>query len=688
MRTRTSRRNGKVTNDKHPRNARSRVSYQEPPSDISEAETIETVPETVGSSRKRRPEATCMPMAKKPNHTGRQRRAQILQPRRIRSTTSSLNAGSKEQDMQDVIKIESDGKIPAWTTLPYEILWEIFYFASHPLLDGAYAPTGAVRWLSRTALTCKAFAEPALSKLYYEPPLAPTDRVYRLRDALQSQSSSSTYDYRNKVKYLTVSAYDLSFKHDKQDPIDLADFISILPRLRGIDIHTGPNVPLVVSRTLGERLRQSIYKDSMFDALGDHGISLLRWKWDWSLMTSDFLSTNGPVVAHHVTPFHKIEDLSVVKYTNARDGTELGNTLAQLPELKRLTIRSSPTTDMKFLGNITQELESLEISECGYVTSAILQKFLTQRGRRLRVLILNHNQSLELSFLQDLADDCPELEVLLMNLTYHNTYSTFSDSEPRFAEILGTDQLPTWPTKLQNLELLHLRKWRVEAAEMLFRSLLESANSLRYLRKLVLKASIEIGWRDRAAFRDKWIGKLQKVFLRKSPPPNAHLCSLKAFREYKMHEGNDTEIGSDSDVPLMKGQTHLRKGLSKQFSHVEIVRASNDSESGEDSSTLPNRRSRRIKRINQEAELSEGKHESGNTSSGSDDGENRDEVNEENSDKILQIQGLCNVVDIRIDNLRPTEEQLNENDFLDEEASGDEDWNGDDDLPGQEGYAW
>jgi hypothetical protein len=51
------------------------------------------------------------------------------------------------------------------------------------------------------------------------------------------------------------------------------------------------------------------------------------------------------------------------------------------------------------------------------------------------------------------------------------------------------------------------------------------------------------------------------------------------------------------------------------------------------------------------------------------------------------IQGMCEVVEVRIDNLRPTENQVTERDFLDAEPSGDEDWDGDDDDIGG-GYAW
>ena len=42
----------------------------------------------------------------------------------------------------------------------------------------------------------------------------------------------------------------------------------------------------------------------------------------------------------------------------------------------------------------------------------------------------------------------------------------------------------------------------------------------------------------------------------------------------------------------------------------------------------------------------------------------------------MHIQGMCDEVDVRIDNLRPREEQFHESDFLDSEPSGDEEWNG------------
>ena len=75
-------------------------------------------------------------------------------------------------------------------------------------------------------------------------------------------------------------------------------------------------------------------------------------------------------------------------------------------------------------------------------------------------------------------------------------------------------------------------------------------------------------------------------------------------------------------------------------------------------------------------------------SSSDEDKERRNGSNEKEEEFPLFVQGLCDVVVVRIDNSRPTEEQFDERDFLDEERSGDEDWDGDDGEVVQDGYAW
>lgn len=61
---------------------------------------------------------------------------------------------------------------------------------------------------------------------------------------------------------------------------------------------------------------------------------------------------------------------------------------------------------------------------------------------------------------------------------------------------------------------------------------------------------------------------------------------------------------------------------------------------------------------------------------------------EDDDTRVDYVQGLCDVVSIRIDNLRPADTQFSEGDFLNSEESGDEDWNGEDWEPGDDGHAW
>jgi hypothetical protein len=71
---------------------------------------------------------------------------------------------------------------------------------------------------------------------------------------------------------------------------------------------------------------------------------------------------------------------------------------------------------------------------------------------------------------------------------------------------------------------------------------------------------------------------------------------------------------------------------------------------------------------------------------------NSDTASDEEDDKStasLFVQGLCQVVDVRIDNQRPREELFSERDFLDSERSGDEDWTEEADIEFEDSrHAW
>lgn len=228
--------------------------------------------------------------------------------------------------------------------------------------------------------------------------------------------------------------------------------------------------------------------------------------------------------------------------------------------------------------------------------------------------------------------------------------SSYHDVEPHFPELLRSTEVPTWPATLQDIELVQLRKWDDAAAEVLFTSLINAAPDLRNLRRLVISAILKIGWRDRATFREKWIGRLEQVFLRRSLPPDPNLCTLQRppHSEPLLAEGTTAEDTPHSDAPNSGPPTPSKRK----------------------SARLAERKLSEI----EEAELSASSSQAPPERFG--------------DQPPPAVQDMCNVVMVRIDNQRPTETQFNEGDFLDDEASGDEDWNGNDYDVAAEGYAW
>jgi hypothetical protein len=302
---------------------------------------------------------------------------------------------------------------------------------------------------------------------------------------------------------------------------------------------------------------------------------------------------------------------------------------------------------------------------------------------------------------------------------------------------------------------------------MFFCSLINAAASLSHLRKLVLGVILKIGWRDRAHFRDDWIHKFERVFLRKIDPPNIELQSLSRWKTYKAKAEAEDRIErkaldgeADQDViarmPRRSLRTKLKdtkdaeqeaspQTLERRVSSL-IDRSQSPKEEGyvggvhvvvwnkrdaqvlinlAQSQSHPIRKRRRPTGLTEleQLELSAGKdrrthrynpdddddqdsessdigssdRESGESNIDSDGDSNSENSGENeapdiskrwNNEKGEITQGMCSVVDIRIDNRRPTETQFVEDDFLDEEASGDEEWDGNDLIFGDQSYAW
>ena len=717
------------------RPTRNRFSYREMSTDNSDTASDDE-PHIALTQPKRPPiaqQSTGNPIGKRKANTSR-RSTYTLGAKKVK--VSRENLATKKEDAI----LQLGGIVPPWQSLPYQILLQIFRYASYPLRTDEGESTPNVKWLLKMALLCRVFAEPALSALYWSPPLSSPAQAHGLISSLASQNKRSTFNYKAKIKYLEVEALSiLTHKHRGHNAIVLAKLISQTPQLRGVDIHLLSETPMLYKAIMGgTRVNRDVYRISTISALEQSKVSLVEWKWNSSMAGVQFALPELREI-HKSLPFRTLKELTLVSYhigsarlsspddifdttqavsrPSRAQSTEksLAEALECLPNLKRLRFKMSSLVNEELLCLLPRNLEILEITECSNVESEMLESFLKTHGNEIRELVLDHNQALALSFLKIFATACPKAETLKMNLTYYNSHVCFSNSDPRFSALFAPNEVPTWPATLQRLELLHLRKWDIETAESFFSSLVDSAASLPQLRHLDIKASLdESGWRDRVAFRDRWVGRLERVFLRNPPAPIPYLASIDAFKAHKTSTKKPRKV---SEPFINNSRPSLRRKVSRRFSHIEVpqttVNITGESDSDSSAPLISTRRTTRqsIKLGKETRDMSSttvgpppsksifrnrrrlhdrkrlDSDSSSQDSALDDDGlELGTREASEADEKDIYIQGMCDVVHVMIDNLRPMEQQLNESNFLDEEVSGDEDWNGDNSDEG--GYAW
>lgn len=580
-------------------------------------------------------------------------------------------------------EIPTDGHKPAWATLPYHVLLQIFVYASHPLRDENMRPTTSIPWLVQVARMCSTFTKPALTALYRNPPIFATRLTRKdLVHHLTSPPSNAIEQYRVMVKRLELDATQMTTLTDATHSVaDLAALVQSLKTLREIDIFDPIDRPPFRDRL--RRLRRWVYPGELFEALRQNEHRLKTWRWN------NTFCDHGPLwikSIHGDTAFQSLRELALTKFhpdpsletsedSEGQPTTEelLASALAVLPDLRVLSFETCGVVSGRLLPLLPDNLISLSITNCGELLSDSLQAFLATHGSRLEELVLNHNQSLSLSFLVDLKRSCPRLEVLRMDTTYYSSLALSSDNEPLYDTLLGEDETPSWPSTLRVIDLENLRNWNSKSATNLFSSLIESADDLPWLRELTIMAMVDTDWRQRAEFRMTWTAKFKKVFARKWIPPSPHLASLRAFREWK--EQNDGEGKTDSVI----------EGVAKELVDGEEVRRTEETDSdaplvrrGQEDKTDDKWDTKRLRSRSKAA----ANYDETSDSHSSPDEEASDETEE------LFVQGRCHTVIFRIDNLRPREEIYDEADFLDAEPSGDEEWNGNEENEEEGGYAW
>ncbi|PQE24826.1 Leucine-rich repeat protein [Rutstroemia sp. NJR-2017a BVV2] len=622
------------------------------------------------------------------------------------------------------------GNIPRWQTLPYSILVQIFEYATYPLYDErTFQPTSSLKWLLGVAGLCRSFSEPAITVLYTSPPLVPMDKAHRLVELLQSDPSSMAFKYRQKVVNLSIEVRQVAaYSLPGSGLLDLYGLIKDLPRLADLEFYDERDMKPF--KHLDDSMKWN-YPDSIFEALEyvdqlanpleGHKTSPCRLRsWRWSSRLAGKKWPIEKIREIHLRPsFVGLKKVAFVNYQIPRlkKGEEdpkheelLAGALSALERLEHLIFESSTLLNQKLMPRLPSNLRNLEITNCWEVTGDMLGEFLLTHGRQLRCLTLNHNSALSLTFLPILGEACPNLQTLRMDLQYFDAHISYHNSEPDYDQLLSCDQIPTWPSTLQIIELVNLRKWQREAAEMFFQSLLDSAGALPDLRILVLQTSINIGWRDRADFRGRWIGTLGHVFKRFCEPPKQF---LKASEVYETEKSKVIEPDHKPQTPESAKRLPIRHSTrTKQATNY--AESSDNSEDDHFESSPPpasappprdlgkrNRATREVRTLKITAGIDGFPSSPPHTPPNQAYGQNRSSSSKDNGKgrEEMVIQGMCEVVNIRIDNLRPAETQFGEGDFLDSEPEGDGDflgsepegegdWDGDDGFDDGGPYAW
>mgnify|MGYP001594661420 CR=1 FL=1 len=189
QRARRQPRSAASTSPRSSRHAGNLISYRESSSDS--VEEVDTEADYEPSQAPKRAKTSSNAASARPR---RQRTArdesdsdeQILyeQSPRKRHLQSASRASAIKKSMpkpKPVVDVDrySAGVIPPWQTLPYQILLQIFYYASYPLVDErTFNQTANWHWLLQTSKLCRSFSEPALTVLYRSPCLTPMDRAH------------------------------------------------------------------------------------------------------------------------------------------------------------------------------------------------------------------------------------------------------------------------------------------------------------------------------------------------------------------------------------------------------------------------------------------------------------------------------------------------------------------------------
>ncbi len=417
---------------------------------------------------------------------------------------------------------------------------------------------------------------------------------------LRRDPGFQAFQYRQKLEHIQMEVLQTAtYKAPGYGFLDVPDLVRHCPRLSSLELYHHDDLPPY--RRLDLPRGKFQYQPELLSALNHNiegGITRLKsWRWSSRLVPQprDYVGYDFTFIntAHIMPSFQSLKKIQFVNYQTPdlpkripddfvppNTEKDLADAITLLPGLRHLVLEACSIVNGMLLPLLPNTLRHLEIIACNELTSEVLAEFLITHGSDLRSLRLNHNQALSLSFLTVLKTACPKLEILECNLAYYNLLEMSRDNEPLYSELLQILEVPTWPSSLISVELSHLRKWDHQAAETLFKGLLQSAGELPELRKLAISAILDnLSWRDRGRVRDKWTECFSRVFKRRSSAPNPHLRSLGAFRVWKaaMERRNGRraaiDLSNDDEAPITPHPIRLANGSRKTNGdgHAEVM---------------------------------------------------------------------------------------------------------------------
>ncbi|KAK7751954.1 hypothetical protein SLS62_006097 [Diatrype stigma] len=619
--------------------------------------------------------------------------------------------------------IKKDLSYPG-NVLPYHVWCRIFDYVAcplfhfDPLLPKDEDVSRAMRKLLQVGFLGKLVYEPAMVALYQCPPIFDSDAFQLISRTLAQPPGDTLINYRPKVEILRIDVSDILTHKHRGFFLHLNDIVPNLPRLKDLELYHDDDKPPFRSLETTVRYRYPKAKEDSKDkdaknkdskdkdllkvlgpaedAIADQGgksrhTELRSWRWN-ARLAGNVYPLDDLKKIHSTMSFASLRKIAFVNYQypsfertlispqleekDQKANTDLIDAIRALPDLEHLILESSTMADAKLLNFLPSTLKCLELINCWEVTSEDLTSFLLARGSSLERLTLKHCSALSLGFTKVLEEACPKLTHLHVNLQYYRMHEHYNDAEPLWDYLLDQDEVPTWPASIQSIEIEYMTFTSVEMGETFFSSLLASAPKLSDLRRLVLRAKMDVGWAERNEFRKFWTAKIISVFKRTDDSP----VSIHHRADRRNQTRNSNRRGRHVKAP----KSPVRR--STRLSDTPLLPSVDDDTVAQENITISAALSKQLQWSlrylpypkHDDADDEESDELAADPEGQTQRSSSRAKPQNENKGAVGFIQGLCDVVEIVIDNQKPPEFPYGMRHFVDSPSADetDMDWNG------------